>query len=178
MILAQEFAQLHQHNQIRSIDILLGLVREDEGVAALVLKSLDLTTEKLASTNVVRKSFDSNYVPAGHIPFSPQVKEIVEKSLREALELGHSYIGTEHLLLALLKIDCSALLALSELGMDPTDVRKAAIRKLIDIQSIDRTSDVAQSVSEQSDISKRVVSLITNIESEVAELRSLIAELS
>lgn len=103
IVLAQEEARDLRHNYIGPEHILLGICREGEGVGALTLQSLDLT---LAG---VRKHVES-VVPPGesespdhHLPFSPAAKKVQEYALREALQLGHNYIGTEHILLALLR---------------------------------------------------------------------------
>src|SRR5438046_1840392 len=102
VVLAQEEARTLKHNYIGTEHILLGLLREEEGLAARVLESLDITVERVRS-QVVRIVGSGEEVTAGHIPFTPRAKKILELSLREALSLGHNYVGTEHILLGLVR---------------------------------------------------------------------------
>ena len=102
VVLAQDEARMLRHNYIGTEHILLGLVREGGGVAARALQSMDISLEE------VRRQVEEiigmgQAAPAGHIPFTPQAKKVLELSLREALQLGHSYIGTEHILLGLVR---------------------------------------------------------------------------
>ena len=102
VVLAQEEARLLNHNYIGTEHLLLGLIREGEGVAARVLEALGVT---LAA---VRQEVEGiigrgQQPPVEHVPFTPRAKKVLELSLREALELGHEYIGTEHILLGLLR---------------------------------------------------------------------------
>src|SRR5215210_7659636 len=92
VVLAQEEARMLNHNYIGTEHILLGLIHEGEGVAAKALESLGISLEG------VRQQ-----APSGHIPFTPRAKKVLELSLREALQLGHNYIGTEHILLGLIR---------------------------------------------------------------------------
>ena len=94
VVLAQEEARTLKHNYIGTEHILLGLLREEEGLAARVLESLDITVER------VRIVGSGEEVTSGQIPFTPRAKKVLELALREALSLGHNYIGTEHILLA------------------------------------------------------------------------------
>ena len=102
IVLAQEEARALQHNYIGTEHILLGLIREGEGVAAkaLSLKGVDLDGTRKQVEEMIGKGTVS---PEGHIPFTPHAKQVLELSLREALQLGHSYIGTEHILLGLIR---------------------------------------------------------------------------
>ena len=102
IVLAQEEARALQHNYIGTEHILLGLIREGEGVAAkaLSLKGVDLDGTRKQIEEMIGKGAVS---PEGHIPFTPHAKQVLELSLREALQLGHSYIGTEHILLGLIR---------------------------------------------------------------------------
>ena len=102
VVLAQEEARTLKHNYIGTEHILLGLLREEEGLAARVLESLDITVERVRA-QVVRIVGSGEEVTSGQIPFTPRAKKVLELALREALSLGHNYIGTEHILLALLE---------------------------------------------------------------------------
>ncbi|EPI48216.1 Clp amino terminal domain protein, partial [Gardnerella vaginalis JCP8151A] len=100
IVLAQEEARALQHNYIGTEHILLGLIREGEGIAAKALsaKGVDLDGTRKQVKEMIGTGTVS---PNGHIPFTPHAKQVLELSLREALQLGHSYIGTEHILLGL-----------------------------------------------------------------------------
>jgi len=102
VVLAQEEARLLDHNYIGTEHILLGLVHEGEGVAAQALTQLGVSLESVRAevTEIIGRGAEA---PTGHIPFTPRAKKVLELSLREALELGHNYIGTEHILLGLLR---------------------------------------------------------------------------
>ena len=98
--LAQEQAQLLNHNYVGTEHLLLGLLGEGEGVAAKALESLGISLEAVRA-QVEELIGHGQSAPAGHIPFTPRAKQALELSLREALQLGHNYIGTEHILLGL-----------------------------------------------------------------------------
>ena len=102
VVLAQEEARLLDHNYIGTEHILLGLIHEGQGVAAKALESLGVSLEAVRAevTEIIGRGAEQ---PSGHIPFTPRAKKVLELSLREALELGHNYIGTEHILLGLLR---------------------------------------------------------------------------
>jgi Clp amino terminal domain, pathogenicity island component len=102
VVLAQEEARTLKHNYIGTEHILLGLLREEEGLAARVLESLDITVERVRE-QVVRIADSGEEVASGQIPVSPRAKKVLELALREALSLGHDYIDTEHLLLGLVR---------------------------------------------------------------------------
>jgi ATP-dependent Clp protease ATP-binding subunit ClpC len=101
VVLAQDEARTFKHNYIGTEHLLLGLLREEEGLAARVLESLDITVEEVRA-QVARIVGPGDEVTTGQIPFTPRAKKVLELSLREALELGHNDIGTEHVLLGLL----------------------------------------------------------------------------
>jgi hypothetical protein len=102
VVLAQEEARLLNHNYIGTEHILLGLVHEEQGVAARALTELGISLEAVRAE--VRKIVGQGQrPPGGHIPFTPRAKKVLESSLRESLGLGHNYIGTEHILLGLLR---------------------------------------------------------------------------
>jgi ATP-dependent Clp protease ATP-binding subunit ClpC len=102
VVLAQEEARLLDHTYIGTEHILLGLVHEGEGVAAQALTQLGVSLEAVRDQvkEIIGRGAEA---PTGHIPFTPRAKKVLELSLREALELGHNYIGTEHILLGLLR---------------------------------------------------------------------------
>ena len=102
VVLAQEEARHLDHNYIGTEHLLLGLIHEGQGVAAMALESLGISLEAVRAkvTESIGRGVEQ---PGGHIPFTPRAKKVLELSLREALELGHSYIGTEHILLGLLR---------------------------------------------------------------------------
>jgi ATP-dependent Clp protease ATP-binding subunit ClpC len=102
VVLAQEEARMLDHNYIGTEHILLGLIHEGEGVAAKALTALgiSLAATRRAVEDIIGRGAQA---PAAHIPFTPRAKKVLELSLREALNLGSDYIGTEHILLALLR---------------------------------------------------------------------------
>src|SRR3974377_2055706 len=102
VVLAQEEARTLKHNYIGTEHILLGLLREEEGLAARVLESLDITVEEVRA-QVARIVGQGDEVTTGQIPFTPRAKKVLELALREALSLGHNYSGTEHILLGLVR---------------------------------------------------------------------------
>jgi ATP-dependent Clp protease ATP-binding subunit ClpC len=102
VVLAQDEARTLKHNYIGTEHILLGLLREEEGLAARVLDSLDITVEEVRA-QVARIVGQGDEVTTGQIPFTPRAKKVLELALREALSLGHNYLGTEHILLGLVR---------------------------------------------------------------------------
>jgi len=102
VVLAQEEARMLNHNYIGTEHILLGLIHEGEGVAAKALESLGIALEGVRQ-QVEEIIGQGQQAPSGHIPFTPRAKKVLELSLREALQLGHNYIGTEHILLGLIR---------------------------------------------------------------------------
>ena len=130
VVLAQEEARMLNHNYIGTEHILLGLIHEGEGVAAKALESLGISLEAVRQ-QVEEIIGQGQQVPAGHIPFTPRAKKVLELSLREALQLGHSYIGTEHILLGLIREgEGVAAQVLVKLGADLTRVRQQVIQLL------------------------------------------------
>jgi ATP-dependent Clp protease ATP-binding subunit ClpC len=102
VVLAQEEARTLKHNYIGTEHILLGLLREEKGLAARVLETLDITVERVRA-QVVAIVGSGEEVTSGQIPFTPRAKKVLEMALREALSIGHNYIGTEHILLGLVR---------------------------------------------------------------------------
>ncbi|MEN9715344.1 MAG: hypothetical protein RJA35_811 [Actinomycetota bacterium] len=134
VVLAQEEAKLLNHNYIGTEHILLGLIHEGEGVAAKALESLGISLESVRE-QVQEIIGQGQQAPTGHIPFTPRAKKVLELSLREALQLGHSYIGTEHLLLGLIREgEGVAAQVLTKLGADTNRVRQQVIQLLSGFQ--------------------------------------------
>ena len=137
VVLAQEEARMLNHGYIGTEHILLGLIREGDGYAARTLESLGI------SLDAVRQQVEEiigrgQQPPSGHIPFTPRAKKVLELSLRESRQLGHSYIGTEHILLGLLREgDGVAAQALVTLGADLNRVRQQVIQLLHGYQGQD-----------------------------------------
>ena len=134
VVLAQEEAKLLNHNYIGTEHILLGLIHEGEGVAAKSLEALGINLESVRE-QVQEIIGQGQQAPTGHIPFTPRAKKVLELSLREALQLGHSYIGTEHLLLGLIREgEGVAAQVLTKLGADTNKVRQQVIQLLSGFQ--------------------------------------------
>ncbi len=130
VVLAQEEARMLNHNYIGTEHILLGLIHEGEGVAAKALESMNISLEGVREqvTEIIGRG---QTAPAGHIPFTPRAKKVLELSLREALQLGHNYIGTEHILLGLIREgEGVAAQVLQKLGADLSKVRQQVIQLL------------------------------------------------
>ena len=128
VVLAQEEARMLNHNYIGTEHILLGLIHEGEGVAAKSLESLGISLEGVRS-QVNEIIGQGQQAPSGHIPFTPRAKKVLELSLREALQLGHNYIGTEHILLGLIREgEGVAAQVLVKLGAELTRVRQQVIQ--------------------------------------------------
>ncbi|MCL1840526.1 MAG: ATP-dependent Clp protease ATP-binding subunit [Propionibacteriaceae bacterium] len=127
IVLAQDEARLLNHNYIGTEHILLGLIHEGEGVAAQALESVGLTLESTRE-QVEELVGKGQTPPSGHIPFTPRAKRVLELSLREALQINHSYIGTEHVLLGLIREgEGVAVQVLIKMGLDLSRVRNAVM---------------------------------------------------
>ena len=145
VVLAQEEARMLNHNYIGTEHILLGLIHEGEGVAAKALESLGISLEAVRQ-QVEEIIGQGQQAPSGHIPFTPRAKKVLELSLREALQLGHNYIGTEHILLGLIREgDGVAAQVLVKLGADLNRVRQQVIQLLHGYQGKEPTSAAAGS---------------------------------
>jgi ATP-dependent Clp protease ATP-binding subunit ClpC len=130
VVLAQVEARMLNHDYIGTEHILLGLIHEGEGVAGRTLESLDISLEAVRQ-KVKELIGQGQAAPTGHIPFTPRAKKVLELSLREALQLGHNYIGTEHILLGLIREgEGVAAQVLQKLGADLNRVRQTVIQLL------------------------------------------------
>lgn len=131
IILAQEEARMLNHDRIGTHHLLLGLIHEGEGIAGQVL-GVYVADAQSVRQQIEKITGRGEQPPHGHIPFTVRAKKVLELSLREALQLGHNYIGTEHLLLAILRDgdDDTALIALRELGVDPDMLGKTTMQTL------------------------------------------------
>ena len=128
VVLAQEEARRLNHNYIGTEHILLGLIQEGEGHAAKALEELNINIDSVRS-EVVEIIGEGQQSPSGHIPFTPRAKKVLELSLREALQLGHNYIGTEHILLGLIREgEGVAAQVLKKLGAELSQVRQTVIK--------------------------------------------------
>ena len=130
VVLAQEEARMLNHNYIGTEHLLLGLIHEGTGVAAKALESLGVSLEAVRA-QVEAIIGQGQEAPSGHIPFTPRAKKVLELSLRESRQLGHDYIGTEHILLGLLREgEGVAAQVLARLGADLNRVRQQVIELL------------------------------------------------
>ncbi len=153
LVLAQEEARMQNHDYIGTEHILLGLLYEGEGVAGKALSSLGISHEMIRQQvlSLVPQGSES---PVGHIPFTPRAKKVMELSLREALQLGHNYIGTEHILLALIREgEGVGAQALGSLGAELNMVRQQVIQLLQGKEPVSKI-DLLQDVR---DLLKRVI---------------------
>src|SRR5690348_11934796 len=145
VVLAQEEARMLNHNYIGTEHILLGLIHEGEGVAAKSLESLGISLEGVRS-QVEEIIGQGQQAPSGHIPFTPRAKKVLELSLREALQLGHNYIGTEHILLGLIREgEGVAAQVLVKLGADLNKVRQQVIQLLNGYQTKEPAGTASES---------------------------------
>jgi ATP-dependent Clp protease ATP-binding subunit ClpC len=131
VVLAQEEARRLQHNYIGTEHLLLGLLREEEGLAARVLESLDVTADDVRAEIARIIGRGEEPVSTGQIPFTPRAKKALERSLREALAMNHKHIGTEHVLLGVVgDEDAVAARILSHLGASAEQVRDVVVQTL------------------------------------------------
>ena len=176
------------HNYIGTEHILLGLIHEGEGVAAKALESLGISLEAVRQ-QVEEIIGQGQQGPSGHIPFTPRAKRVLELSLREALQLGHEYIGTEHILLGLIRVgDGVAVQVLVKLGADLNRVRQQVIQLLagsaadvltgtgIGIGNVEsRLSAVELWIAEQRN-SPSLAEKVRQLSEEIEQLRALLRE--
>ena len=141
VVLAQEEARMLDHDYIGTGHILLGLIREGEGVAGRALESLGISLEAVRQ-QVEQIIGRGQQAPSGHIPFTPRAKKVLELALREAQQLGHNYIGTEHILLGLIREGSGvAAQVLVKLGADLNRARQQVVRLLHGQQGQDVTGE-------------------------------------
>jgi ATP-dependent Clp protease ATP-binding subunit ClpC len=149
VVLAQQEARLLKHNYIGTEHILLGLARESDGLAAKALDALGVGLEAIRE-QVVEFTGQGQKSPSGHIPFTPRAKKVLELSLREALQFGHNYIGTEHILLGLIREgEGVAAQVLVQLSGDLSAVRQQVIRLLKEKPTTDELPPAAQAAQAQ-----------------------------
>src|ERR671935_1993007 len=129
VVLAQDEARAFKHNYIGTEHLLLGLLREEEGVGARVLESLGVTAEGVRG-QVARIVGVGEEPTGGQVPFTPRAKKVLERALREAIGLGHNHIGTEHILLALAREEGVAAQILAGLDVSPERIRDEILRVL------------------------------------------------
>jgi ATP-dependent Clp protease ATP-binding subunit ClpC len=135
IVLAQEEARGQDHDYVGTEHLLLALADEGQGVAALALEALGIGPDAVRQ-QVEEAVGRGQRERSGHIPFTPQLKNVLRQALQEALHFGHNYIGTEHLLLGLLREgDGVAVLVLGRLGADLSRVRQQVVRLLADHQA-------------------------------------------
>jgi ATP-dependent Clp protease ATP-binding subunit ClpC len=131
VVFAQDEARMLDHNYIGTEHILLGLIREGDGVAAKTLESFGISLDAVRQQVEEIIGRGRGPAPQGHIPFTPRAKKVLELSLREALDLGHTYIGTEHILLGLIREgDGVAAQVLVSMGVDLNHARQQVIQIL------------------------------------------------
>ena len=156
------------HNYIGTEHILLGLIHEGEGVAAKALESLGISLEAVRQ-QVEEIIGQGQQAPSGHIPFTPRAKKVLELSLREALQLGHNYIGTEHILLGLIREgEGVAAQVLVKLGADLNRVRQQVIQLLHGYQGKEPGS--ALGTSRQRELLSRVTARLNALESRLSAI--------
>ncbi len=158
VVLAQEEARMLSHNYIGTEHILLGLIHEGDGIAAKALESLGISLEGVRA-QVEEIIGQGQQAPSGHIPFTPRAKKVLELSLREALQLGHNYIGTEHILLGLIREgEGVAAQVLQKLGADLNRVRQQVIQLLSGYQGKEaQTAGTAPEAAPSSSLGPRPV---------------------
>jgi ATP-dependent Clp protease ATP-binding subunit ClpC len=174
VVLAQEEARTLSHDYVGTEHILLGLVREGEGVAGQALESLEI------SLDAVRQQVEEivgrgQQTPPGHIPFTPRTKKVLELSLREAQQLNHNYIGTEHILLGLIREgEGVAAQVLVRLGADLNRVRLQVIRVLHGHQASEPATTASVTGTESA--VDQLVSQIREMNDEIERLRTLLRQ--
>ncbi|MDY6796686.1 MAG: ATP-dependent Clp protease ATP-binding subunit [Actinomycetota bacterium] len=152
VVLAQEEARMLNHNYIGTEHLLLGLIQEGEGVAAKALESMGISLEAVRNQveEIIGRGSSS---PTGHIPFTPRAKKVLELSLREALQLGHNYIGTEHILLGLIREgEGVAAQVLTKLGADLERVRNQVVQLLTGAAASSKEGDPSGEVAPQGNL--------------------------
>jgi len=130
VVLAQEEASVLRHGQIAAEHILLGLLREERGLAGRVLRSFELTVDGVRGLVARTAGADECVPPAAQIPFEARGRKVLEVAMREALGLGRNFVGTEHLLLALVRVESAATGIMAKSGADSAAIRSRVIEML------------------------------------------------
>jgi predicted DNA-binding transcriptional regulator AlpA len=170
IVYAQEEARLLRHNYIGTEHLLLGLIRS-QGIASEVLARLEIEIDA-ARGGVERLIGLGTSEPKGHIPFTPRAKKMLELSLREATQLGHNYIGTEHIVLGMIREgEGVGARVLESFGLELTDVRRAILRAMTRAKArrMDKVSAETQAAAAESavllaDIAEKIARLDTRLE--------------
>ncbi|HSI92266.1 MAG TPA: Clp protease N-terminal domain-containing protein [Jiangellaceae bacterium] len=181
VVLAQEEARMLNHSHIGTEHILLGVVREGEGVGAKALESQGISLE------TIRREVEGiighgEQAEGGQIPFTTRAKKVLELSLRESLQLGHDYIGTEHLLLGLIREgDGVAAQVLDRLGASEGDVRQQVIRLLADegaaeSTEVPRGTSPEQETSREGEVRGEVIDLLREIIERLERIEQRLAD--
>jgi ATP-dependent Clp protease ATP-binding subunit ClpC len=175
VVLAQEEARMLNHNYIGTEHILLGLVHEDDGVAAKAFRNLDISGE--AVRQQVEEIIGRGEIsPGGHIPFTPRAKKVLELSLRESIHLGHNYIGTEHILLGLLREgEGVAAQVLVRLGADLNQVRREVIRLVSGNVSDEGIGDLPSAAERELGTFDEIIVLLRDIARRVKRIEQRLA---
>jgi len=156
LVLAQYEARALEHNYLGTEHILLGLLREEEGLAARALESLDITAEEVRA-QIRRIVGQGDEATTEQIPFTPRARKVLELALREALSLGHDYIGTEHLLLGLAREnDGVAARILRDFDADAETIRREVLHLLIGRGRSERTPSERGKPIDASQVSRGV----------------------
>jgi ATP-dependent Clp protease ATP-binding subunit ClpC len=178
VVLAQEESRLFNHDYIGTEHILLGLIHEGEGVAATTLESLGISLDAVRSE--VEEMIGHGKSPArGHIPFTPRAKKVLELSLREALQLGHNYIGTEHILLGLIREgEGVAAQVLQKLGLS-LDAARREIIELLEVEgSPEQESKARMTPAERLELVRRLTERGRRVRIAAKELADALADQS
>jgi ATP-dependent Clp protease ATP-binding subunit ClpC len=163
VVLAQEEARALSHNYIGTEHILLGLIHENEGVAAKSLESIGISLD-VVRTQVEEIIGEGRITPSGQIPFTPRAKKVLELSLRESMQLGHNYIGTEHILLGLIREgEGLGAQVLVKLGADLNRVRQQVIEMLSRHQGSEEFDILATAAAREFGTYDEVIGLLRDI---------------
>jgi ATP-dependent Clp protease ATP-binding subunit ClpC len=163
VVLAQEEARALSHNYIGTEHILLGLIHENEGVAAKSLESIGISLD-VVRTQVEEIIGEGRITPSGQIPFTPRAKKVLELSMRESIQLGHNYIGTEHILLGLIREgEGLGAQVLVKLGADLNRVRQQVIEMLSRHQGSEESDILATAAEREFGTYDEVIGLLRDI---------------
>jgi ATP-dependent Clp protease ATP-binding subunit ClpC len=176
VVLAQEEARALSHNYIGTEHILLGLIHENEGVAAKSLESIGISLD-VVRTQVEEIIGEGRITPSGQIPFTPRAKKVLELSLRESMQLGHNYIGTEHILLGLIREgEGLGAQVLVKLGADLNRVRQQVIEMLSRHQGSEEFDILATAAEREFGTYDEVIGLLRDIARRVKRIEQRLVE--